>query len=311
MDSEDPKLDSRLARRESCFPERLRERRRLVEQAMREHATAVAGPLAAAIRDALLLGGKRLRPILCLEGCAWAGGSPAMSLPAACAIEMIHKMTLVHDDLPAMDNAVLRGGRPALHRSHGEAIAILAGDALLVGAFGLLASTKGAPPERVLNAVGRLGRALGAGGLADGQALDVLAQGKRPTPEVVDQVHAWKTGCLFEAAVAVGAEVGGADADQIEAISRYGRLLGRGFQICDDILDSRADGAAEPGDATNYARLYGLEAARAKLRELLSEAVTALASARGGDTSSLVAIAELVLERGSAPETEESHAGEA
>lgn len=161
-----------------------------------------------AIREALLADGKRLRPILCLEACEWAGGSTQAALPAACAIEMIHKMTLVHDDLPAMDDAQTRNGRPALHRVHGEALAILAGDALLVHAFGLLASIREVPAERVTGAIARLCQALGTAGLAGGQALDVLSQAEDVTPEKLDQVHIWKTASLFEAAIVIGAEVG-------------------------------------------------------------------------------------------------------
>ncbi|MFY0579585.1 polyprenyl synthetase family protein [Cystobacter fuscus] len=143
-------------------------------------------------------------------------GNVAEVLPAACAIEMIHKMTLVHDDLPAMDNAATRDGRPALHCVYGEAMAILAGDTLLVHAFEQLASARDAPSERSLSVISRLCRALGTAGVAGGQALDLLAQRELLSPETLEDVHMRKTGALFEAAIGIGAEVGGASPAQME-----------------------------------------------------------------------------------------------
>jgi geranylgeranyl diphosphate synthase, type II len=279
------------------FRRRLRERQQLVTRALDEHFPPGSGPLAAAIREALLADGKRLRPILCLEACAWVGGSVKAALPAACAIEMIHKMTLVHDDLPAMDDAETRNGRPALHKQHGEALAILAGDALLVHAFGLLASTRGVPAERVTVAITRLCQALGTTGLAGGQALDVLSQAEGVTPEKLDHVHTWKTASLFEAALVIGAEVGGAGVSQVSALARYGMLLGRAFQISDDLLDAQDEKGKAEGEVTNYVQLHGVEGARIKLRELLNQAVSALTSVEGGDIQLLAGITELVWER--------------
>lgn len=278
------------------FLRRLLERQQLVTRALDEHFPAGAGPLMDAIRGALLADGKRLRPILCLEACQWSGGSPQAALPAACAIEMIHKMTLVHDDLPAMDDAQTRNGRPALHRVHGEALAILAGDALLVHAFGLLASTREVPAERVTGAITRLCQALGTAGLAGGQALDVLSQAGDVTPEKLDHVHTWKTASLFEAAIVIGAEMGGANASQVEALARYGMLLGRAFQISDDLQDAQDAQAVTQHEVTNYVQLHGVEGARRKLRELLSQAVSAIRSVQGGDIQLLAGITELVWE---------------
>lgn len=281
----------------SDFLRRLRERQQLVTRALDEHFPPGAGPLTAAIREALLADGKRLRPILCLEACEWVGGSVKAALPAACAIEMIHKMTLVHDDLPAMDDAQTRNGRPALHKLYGEALAILAGDAMLVHAFGLLASTRGVPAERVTAAISRLCHSLGTAGLAGGQALDVLSQSEGVTPEKLDHVHTWKTASFFEAAIVIGAEVGGADAAQVEALARYGMLLGRAFQISDDLLDAHDDTGGTEGEVTNYVQLHGVEGARRKLRELLNQAVSSLTSVKGGDSQLLAGITELVWER--------------
>ncbi|AKQ64446.1 Octaprenyl diphosphate synthase [Myxococcus hansupus] len=279
------------------FRRRLRERQQLVTRALDEQFPPGSGPLTAAIREAVLADGKRLRPILCLEACEWVGGSLKAALPAACAIEMIHKMSLVHDDLPAMDDAETRNGRPALHKVHGEALAILAGDALLVHAFGLLASIRAVPAERVLGAISRLCQALGTAGLAGGQALDVLSQSEDVTPEKLDHVHTWKTASFFEAAMVIGAEVGGADASQVEALARYGKLLGRAFQISDDLLDARDVKALAHGEATNYVQLHGVDGARRKLRELLDQAVSALASNKRGALPLLAGLAELVWER--------------
>src|SRR5689334_12934638 len=190
------------------FRKRMRERQQLVTRALEEQFPPGSSSLIAAIREALLAKGKRLRPILCIEACEWVGGNVAEVLPAACAIEMIHKMTLVHDDLPAMDNAATRDGRPALHCVYGEAMAILAGDTLLVHAFEQLASARDAPSERSLSVISRLCRALGTAGVAGGQALDLLAQRELLSPETLEDVHMRKTGALFEAAIGIGAEVG-------------------------------------------------------------------------------------------------------
>jgi geranylgeranyl diphosphate synthase type II len=260
--------------------------------------------LVAAMSDALLRDGKRLRPILCLEACEWVGGRLEDILPAACAIEMIHKMTLTHDDLPAMDNADTRNGRPAVHKVHGEALAILAGDGLLVEAFGLMAATREVRPERVLRAMRRLCRALGASGVAGGQAEDL--QPTQPSPQGEDwlyELHARKTGSLFEAAVVVGAELGGGTDAQIAALARYGRTLGIAFQISDDLLDAQSDEPQDGGVAkANYARVVGPNDARRRARALLQESVETLDMVQGRDPWSFISIAQYVLQRcGAAP----------
>jgi geranylgeranyl diphosphate synthase type II len=289
---------------EAVIVQRLRQRQELVTRALTRWLADVPPPLALPMQDAVLPDGKRLRPILCLEACEWAGGRREHALLAACAIEMIHKMSLVHDDLPSMDSAVTRNGRPALHVSHGEALAILAGDGLLVEAFNALASTEDVEPARVVRATRRLCRALGSGGVAGGQALDVLAKTKPSEHEAealvydreLRQLYARKTGSLFEAAVVVGAELGGANEAQIAAIGCYGLSLGVAFQISDDLLDGA--GADAPAvEATNYAQRFGTHRAQRAARELLHEAVTALAAAGGGDVTLLSGIAELVSQR--------------
>lgn len=255
----------------------LRDRQALVNDALaRRFAGVPRSPLVDAMRDALLCDGKRLRAILCLDACEWVGGRLAHVLPAACAIEMIHKMTLTHDDLPAMDDADTRNGRMTVHRAHGEALAILAGDGLLVEAFGLLASIREVEAERVLRATRRLCQALGASGVAGGQAEDVMmAPAMAGDDAWLHELHARKTGSLFEAAVAVGAELGGGSDAQIAALARYGRNLGIAFQISDDLLDARA-ARDEREEKTNYACVFGPDEARRKVHALLQESVAAL-----------------------------------
>lgn len=285
---------------------RLRQKQELVTGALEQRLSLTRSPLLAAMRDAVLGEGKRLRPVLCLEACEWAGGRLEHALPAACAIEMIHKMTLVHDDLPAMDDACTRDGNPALHRVHGEAMAILAGDGLLVEAFGSLASIGDIDPARVLRTICHLSRALGAGGVAGGQAADILARTCPPTgnghgagrDHELRELYARKTGSLFEAAVVVGAELGGASEAQIAAISHYGLTLGIAFQISDDLIDNAPEGESERlPEMTNYAYRFGASRARHEARELLREAVATLAAANGGETSLFAGIAHMVLER--------------
>jgi geranylgeranyl diphosphate synthase, type II len=282
----------------------LRARQELVHRALGELFLDDAdAPLVTAMRDALR-DGKRLRPILCLEACEWVGGRVEHGLPAACAIEMIHKMTLTHDDLPAMDNADVRSGRPTVHKVHGEALAILAGDGLLVEAFGRIAAIREVPAERVLRAMRRLCHALGASGVAGGQAEDLQpTQGASPDEDWLYELHARKTGSLFEAAVVVGAELGGGSDAQITALAHYGRTLGIAFQILDDLTDVHSDEPAggRPA-ATNYAHVFGPNDARRRARELLQTSVDALDRIPGGDTASLVGIAQYVLQRcGAAP----------
>jgi geranylgeranyl diphosphate synthase type II len=207
-------------------------------------------------------------------------------------------MSLVHDDLPAMDNADVRYGRPTLHKVHGEALAVLAGDALLVEAFRLLSSLEGVPADRVLRAVQRLCIAIGSNGLAGGQAVDVLARQGRLRATSLEELHAMKTGSLFEAAVAVGAELAGASDGMVRAVAEFGSQLGIAFQICDDLLDAEevTNGRDAPGE-TNYAERVGPLRA-AKLAEgLLLDALAALESQAGGNISGFAGIAMKLIER--------------
>jgi geranylgeranyl pyrophosphate synthase len=207
-------------------------------------APGVPPRLAAALRYAVLGGGKRLRPQFVLLGCAVGGDSPERAVPAAAAFELVHAFSLVHDDLPAMDDDDLRRGRPTLHRKFDEATAILAGDALLALAFEEIAllAKRGVPAARALEAARLLAKAAGADGMVAGQYLDMQAEGRatRPGVRAVRAIHARKTGALFAAAIEAGGAIGGAGAPARRRLRQIGLDLGLAFQIVDDLLDERS-----------------------------------------------------------------------
>ncbi len=238
-----------------------------------------------AMRYSLLAGGKRLRPILCLAACELAGGESDQALPTAVALEMIHTMSLIHDDLPAMDNDDLRRGRPTNHKVYGEANAILAGDALLTRAFEMVAlRSPGVAPERLLQVVGELSRAAGAPGLVGGQVVDLECEGKQVDLATLEYIHLHKTGALLQACVLCGALIGGAEQTLLDALRVYSRGIGLAFQIIDDILDVTASsevlgktaGKDLTADKTTYPKLLGLEESRRRAEGLVAEAKGAL-----------------------------------
>ena len=210
------------------YPEELRD---LVEAALAElrfsPAPRTAG-LEEAMRYSLLAGGKRLRPVLVLASCEAVGGKVDAAMGLACAVEMIHTYSLIHDDLPCMDDDDMRRGRPTNHKVYGEAIATLAGDALLTDAFKVLAlsADKSASPALVLETVAELATAAGASGMVAGQVIDLLGEGKSKTVEELEELHGKKTGALFLASVRGGARLGGASASRIESLDSYARALG-------------------------------------------------------------------------------------
>ena len=193
-----------------------------------------------AMRYSLLGGGKRLRGCLLLAACELAGGTVEEALPFAAALEMIHAYSLIHDDLPAMDNDTLRRGKPTNHVVFGEAMAILAGDGLLTHAFELMAAS---PHPRAFRALGEIAKAAGVGGMLAGQVLDVTNEGAAPDRELTEQIQRGKTAALLTAPVTAGLILGGAPEDRIEAGRAYGFHLGMAFQIVDDILDLEGDPA--------------------------------------------------------------------
>jgi geranylgeranyl diphosphate synthase type II len=239
--------------------------------------------LTAAMQHSLLAGGKRLRPALCFAACDLVGGKREAALPGALALEMVHTYSLIHDDLPAMDDDDLRRGKPTCHVAFGEATAILAGDALLTEAFGVLAASP-ADPEHVRRAVIELASAAGAAGMVGGQQFDLDGEGKQPTAAAAEAIHDKKTAALIRAAVLVGAILGGAGEPDLAALGRYGRALGLAFQVADDVLDATSTAAElgkSPGkdqaqDKLTYVAAVGVEQARQRARSLAAEAVTTL-----------------------------------
>nr|YP_009530999.1 geranylgeranyl pyrophosphate synthase [Paulinella micropora]AXY63688.1 geranylgeranyl pyrophosphate synthase [Paulinella micropora] len=242
--------------------------------------------LSEAMRYSLLAGGKRLRPILCLAACQLAGGTITAAMPTAVAIEMIHTMSLIHDDLPAMDNDDLRRGRPTNHKVYGEATAILAGDALLTRAFELVAlRSPEVPAECLLKVIGELSLASGAQGLVGGQIVDLESEGKEVDLNTLEYIHLHKTGALLSASVIAGGLIGGANDELLKALSTYARGIGLAFQIIDDILDVTASsdilgktaGKDLIADKTTYPKLLGLEASRERADQLVTQAKQGLA----------------------------------
>jgi len=258
-----------------------------------------------AMRYSLLAGGKRLRPILCLAAFELAGGEGDLAMPTAVALEMIHTMSLIHDDLPAMDNDDLRRGRPTNHKVFGEANAILAGDALLTRAFEMVAlRSSGVPAERLLQVVGELSLASGAPGLVGGQVVDLECEGKSVDLETLEYIHLHKTGALLRACVISGAMVAGADASLQAALHTYSRGIGLAFQIIDDILDVTASsdvlgktaGKDLTADKTTYPKLLGLEESRRRADGLVTEAKAALEPWRDR-AAPLLALADYITSR--------------
>jgi len=238
-----------------------------------------------AMRYSLLAGGKRLRPILCLAACELAGGEAEQAMATAVALEMVHTMSLIHDDLPAMDNDDLRRGRPTNHKVYGEANAILAGDALLTRAFEMVAlRSPGVPADRLLLVVGELSLAAGAPGLVGGQVVDLESEGRSVDLETLEYIHLHKTGALLRACVLCGALIAGAPAELVSALRTYARGIGLAFQIIDDILDLTASsevlgktaGKDLAADKTTYPKLLGLEESRRRAEGLVAEAKQAL-----------------------------------
>jgi geranylgeranyl diphosphate synthase, type II len=278
-------------------------RRRLVERALSASFPASRAPLRRAIRYSLLAGGKRLRPILTLAAAEVAGGAPRAVLPFACALELIHTYSLVHDDLPAMDDDDLRRGRPTSHKVYGEGMAILVGDALLTEAFGLMARARGVAPERAVRAVGEVAAAAGEGGMVGGQALDLAGEGRQGTLAQVRAIHRRKTGALFTAAVRVGGLVGGAKPPLLRRLTVYGEQLGLAFQIVDDVMDAleagdgRTDAALEK---VTYPGVLGMDGARAHAARARDAALVALAPL-GPTAEPLRAVATWVVAQADAP----------
>lgn len=260
-----------------------------------------------AMHYAIFNGGKRLRPILTLEAARVAGGEVEKALPVACAIEMIHSYSLVHDDLPAMDDDDFRRGKPTCHRVFGEANAILTGDALLTLAFEVLAGTNGLPgidPARVLKVIREVAVAAGSNGMVGGQVVDLDSEGKQIDILELQTMHRKKTGALFRACLRSGALLFGVEDRRLEALTRYADGFGLGFQITDDILDVEGDvrligkpvGSDTKNQKVTYASLLGMDAARKMAQTCIQEAVDSL-DIFGPEADFLRNLAYYILER--------------
>ncbi|WP_299796258.1 polyprenyl synthetase family protein [Ramlibacter sp.] len=283
------------------------ERLERVEEALSSWIPAdTPASLGLAMRYAVLDGGKRLRPLLVLGASEAVGGNADAALRAACAVELIHAYSLVHDDMPCMDNDVLRRGKPTVHVAYGEATALLAGDALQALAFELLAPEGVGIPDRTQATLCRLlAMAAGHAGMAGGQAIDLAAVGKSLTESELRQMHRLKTGALLQASVMMGVACGEAGAQASAGLANYGRAMGLAFQVVDDILDVTADSATlgktagkdAAQEKPTYVSLLGLPRARAYAVELLEQALDALATTGLPDTRALLALAEMVVHR--------------
>ena len=237
-----------------------------------------------AMEYSLLAGGKRLRPVLVLECCRACGGNPEQALPFAAAVEMVHTYSLIHDDLPAMDDDDLRRGRPTNHVVYGEATAILAGDALLTAAFGQLTGAQ-LSPEQIVAAVDCLARAAGPDGMVGGQALDMAGEGRALTRAELEQLQSLKTGALIAAAARLGCIAAGGSPERQEQVARYARALGRAFQVRDDMLDvtgsneelGKPVGSDRVNEKSTFVTALGLSGCEELIQQLTEEAVAALA----------------------------------
>ena len=288
----------------------LTQKKALVDAALKDYLPGPEGltsDLIKAMRYSLFAGGKRLRPILCIAGAEAVGGSGREVLPVACALELIHTYSLIHDDLPLMDDDDLRRGQPTNHKVFGEPVALLAGDGLLTEAFSLMTLpdlSARISPSILLQAIQLIARAAGHEGMVGGQTVDIQWEGKSADLPVVKFMHTRKTGALITASVASGAMLGGADEAQLRAVTSYGNHIGLAFQISDDILDIEGDsetmgkraGADEQKGKMTYPAVLGLDESKRIQSELVGAAVQEL-SEFGSKAEPLRQVAKYIIER--------------
>ena len=279
--------------------------RRRIEEELQTYfeESCPQGELLEAMRYSLLAGGKRIRPVLVLQFCAACGGDMAAAIPAACAIEMLHTYSLIHDDLPCMDNDELRRGKPTCHVVYGETNAVLAGDALQAAAFRTVLQCP-VSPDKLVAMAAALAEAAGEQGMCGGQYLDTSHDGEATDEETLRYLHSLKTGALLEAACLMGAYCGGANEEQVRAASRYARNLGMAFQIRDDVLDITATteelgkpvGSDEENGKTTFVSLLGVEGCDRLVRSYTEDAKAAVESAFA-DSGFLCWLADELAER--------------
>ncbi|MFK8182886.1 MAG: geranylgeranyl diphosphate synthase CrtE [Phormidesmis sp.] len=292
----------------------LAERSALVEAAL-DKALPVVYPekIYESMRYSLMAGGKRLRPILCLATCELIGAPIELAMPTACALEMVHTMSLIHDDLPAMDNDDYRRGKLTNHKVYGEDVAVLAGDGLLTYAFEHVATQTpqktelnptGTSAPLILRVVADLGRAVGADGLVGGQVVDLDSEGKDISEDTLTYIHMHKTAALLEVSVTSGAILAGADEIIVKRLQRYAQRIGLAFQIVDDILDitatsetlGKSAGKDVAAAKATYPRLWGLEESQRRADQLIREAIAEL-DTFGEKAQPLIAIAQYITAR--------------
>ncbi|MEC0209360.1 polyprenyl synthetase family protein [Paenibacillus ehimensis] len=295
----------------SGIQEYIRDRAALVERELRQSIPspwAIPEPLRESMMYSLMAGGKRLRPILVLAAAEALGGSPEAAVPAALAVEMIHTYSLIHDDLPAMDNDDFRRGKPTNHKVYGEAMAILAGDALLTHAFFSVvqsARKHNIPADRVIDIVEELSRLSGAPGMVGGQAADMLGEQGVTKLEELEYIHLHKTSDLIVFSLKAGGRIAGAAEAQLAALERFGTCLGLAFQIQDDVLDLIGDesklGKPVQSDVkqqkVTYPYFIGIEASIAKVGELTREAKEAILAADFPQPERLLELADYLMKR--------------
>jgi len=268
----------------------LQEKKELIDAALDSHlpsAERFPQRLHQAMRHILFSGGKRLRPVLALSSGETVGGRSVDILPCACALELLHTYSLIHDDLPAIDNDDYRRGTSTTHRKFGEAIAILAGDALLTEAFRLLTSppvTKSFSAGTLIEVINEVAHAAGAAGMIGGQVVDIESEGKEIDLPLLEYIHTHKTGALILVSVRMGAKLGGANAGELEALNRYGESIGLAFQIIDDLLNvegekeemGKSPGTDAAKSKATYPQLLGVSESRRRAEDLITSAHKAL-----------------------------------
>jgi geranylgeranyl diphosphate synthase type II len=267
--------------------EYLRDKRSFVEKALEDcmpQPSGLAGEVIESMRYSLFAGGKRIRPILCIAGAEAVGGSAHDVLGIACAIELIHSYSLIHDDLPAMDDDDFRRGKPTNHKVFGEAVAVLAGDGLLTMAFNLMARfglEKGVEKDALLRVIDLIASAAGCKGMVGGQLVDIRCEGKDPEPAVVEYIHRHKTGALIAASVTSGTILAGGTQEDIRSVNRYGQEIGLAFQIADDILNvegsedilGKGTGRDRERGKMTYPLVHGVSESKQMQKQLIGQAI--------------------------------------
>ncbi len=287
----------------------LKEKKKAVDLFLKHYITSKKNQkdcpphLVKAMKYALMAGGKRVRPILCIASYEAVGGTSDNILPAATALELIHTYSLIHDDLPAMDDDDFRRNQPTTHKAFGEAAAILAGDALLTDAFAIISEAEAAP-KTLINVIKELSFGSGPGGMVGGQAVDIMLEGKRANKKELHYIHTHKTGALIRASVRIGAIMGTASPAKLKALTEFGEKIGLAFQVIDDILDitgtkeelGKSTGADNERGKNTYPSIFGLDSSKDIAEQLINESVSAL-TIFNHKAEALAEIARYVLSR--------------